>query len=623
MADRFTEQKKTLTAAVNILKKTHKCVIVRPTGFGKTWLLTELIKNYNKVLYLYPSAIIRDTVVHRYYGSMFNKNTETYVDEYGREYDQETVSTFMELNEIKNCDLMTYARLVRLTDEEIDSMDYDLVIFDEGHRIGGTLTKIAVEKLFAKLNETTDYIAATATPTRMDNFDFISHFFADNMVYPYTMFDAIKDGLIKKPYYCYATYDIETDLKEAAFAAGENIKDPEIKEILNSKLIEISNIYNMPSIIKDVCDKHAIETSYMKFIVFFASKKHMDDKLSDVVTWFKTAYPDHEINTIKISSHTTISAKNIEKLDTLVRKDNHIDIIACIDMMNMGYHPNKSDNCENELGLLTGIIMYRGTKSNTIFTQQLGRAFSTGSDYASIIFDIVDNLHRQAVYELRKNLVTRKSRQKLHSTGKRETNYMLGDDNTTIFLVHNDEKILSQYHMTKEGIIVDKNDQVSTMQYDRETKRIFDYGSVADTRKQTEFITPECLIATGHEATYRELLAKAVAEPMTQRCKYALELHFKSWCYQHGVKYPITKKSLKRLYSLDKADFYKEFCQILRKNEIKYPLDDIHALLAMGANDDEIPLNICAKARSVSVAQILDMMGVSVQDATSNNSQKG
>ena len=46
----FSEQARTLDDAKHMLKKYRKSVIIRPTGFGKTWLLTELIKDYDKVL---------------------------------------------------------------------------------------------------------------------------------------------------------------------------------------------------------------------------------------------------------------------------------------------------------------------------------------------------------------------------------------------------------------------------------------------------------------------------------------------------------------------------------------------------------------------------------------------
>lgn len=38
--------------AKRLLKKYKRCVIIRPTGFGKTGILTRFIKKYKRVIYL-------------------------------------------------------------------------------------------------------------------------------------------------------------------------------------------------------------------------------------------------------------------------------------------------------------------------------------------------------------------------------------------------------------------------------------------------------------------------------------------------------------------------------------------------------------------------------------------
>ena len=92
----FSEQNRTFKDVLANLKKYGKCAMVRPTGFGKTWILTELIKHYKKVLYLYPAAVIRDTVVNRYYDSMFDSDEMNYIDEEGLDIDPDTIDMFIE-----------------------------------------------------------------------------------------------------------------------------------------------------------------------------------------------------------------------------------------------------------------------------------------------------------------------------------------------------------------------------------------------------------------------------------------------------------------------------------------------------------------------------------------------
>lgn len=48
------------------LDKYGKCALVRCTGFGKTWMLTSILRQYKKVLYLYPADVIKSTVVDRH-----------------------------------------------------------------------------------------------------------------------------------------------------------------------------------------------------------------------------------------------------------------------------------------------------------------------------------------------------------------------------------------------------------------------------------------------------------------------------------------------------------------------------------------------------------------------------
>ena len=605
MANNFNEQAKTLNDIKAKLAKYHKGAIIRPTGFGKTWMLTELIKSYNKVLYLYPAEVIKDTVVNRYCDSLYDPVQQDYIDENGRVFDPETIDTAVamgDLTKIKDVTLMTYSKLIRLTDDDFANMNYDLILFDEVHRIGATRTSLAVHELFAA-NPKADFVGATATPTRMDNFDVISVFFSDIMTYSYTLLDAIQDGLIQEPNYCFATYDFETDLKEAALTAGEDLSDPIVTEVLNAKLIEMANIFNMENIIRDVCSQYATSTDYMKFISFFADQKHMKEKLDEVIEWFQQAFPNHTISVLKITSRNKTELENTGKLNQLVPQPNHIDIIACIDMLNMGYHV---DN-------LTGIVMYRGTKSNIIFAQQVGRALSAGNNNSAIIFDVVDNLHRKAIYDMKSSIVGKQTGSKKNTVKTVETLKPSATDPTKIVVVDdNGNEHPTQYTFQNNGVIVDMHGMTSTLVYDAVNNIIIDNGT--DDGKDINTLTKECLHAVGHMATLREFIAKTVAESLTQRCRYAVELHFRSWCNNHGIPYPISDSDMQRLYNVSKEDFYDYLCKVIAANNLAYPLQDAEALLNIGPNTDptDVPLKICAARRNVSISQILDELGLAV-----------
>lgn len=582
----FSEQRQTLDECARLLDKYKKCFLIRPTGFGKTWLMTELAKSCRKVLYLYPSQVIKDTVVDRYY-SLPDSDPDEPID-------PETMEAMKSMGTIPGCDLMTYAKLIRLDETDFQNMSYELVIFDEAHRMGGPKTKLACEKLFAGLDLDTKFIGATATPTRMDNFDVSSHFFSDRLCYPYTLHDAIKSGMIMKPNYCYATYDFAQDLENAAQEAGEDLRDPHVQETISVKAIELGKLYNLPTIIRETCDGYAARTDYMKFIIFFASKKHMQEKCPEVESWFREAYPDHEVVTLRITSASSEESANTDKLSLLSPVPGRIDLIACIDMLNMGYHVSDQ----------TGIMMYRGTESGTIFTQQLGRALSAGAGSSAIVFDIVDNLHRKAVYDL--YVKAPDGARKRRKVEPKLDNYWLDKDTGKVFAGDRENTVPTQY--TYDGKhFRDRHGNIATFRLDKDDN-IRNTSDAMSPDKDVNRITPECLNATGHEATYREILAKAMAEPLAHRCKYAIQMHFRTWCEYHNVEYPIQPAKLSEIYNLDIADFHKELLKIIRDGRINYPLHDAQKLLEIGKEGEDPPLAICCQATNVSLDALMDLL---------------
>ena len=587
-------RRRTYDDVVEKLQQYGKCIIIRPTGYGKTWLLTDLISQYKKVLYLYPAEVIAETVKNRY------------VALHGSDVDEETVESVNAFDKISNVTLMTYAKLIRLTKDDFEAMDYDCIITDEAHRIGGGKTKIAMSKLMYHCNKA-HFIGATATPNRTDSFDVVSMFFSDIMTFPYTLHDAIEDNVLKKPNYVYCTTDIETDLKEAALTAGEDLKNPQVVEVLQKKYVEMAKLFNMENILSTYCEKYVKDTSYMKFIVFFANKQQMTDKLNDVKSWFKDAFPNHKIESLEISSRSIKETQNVKKLESLKAKPNTITLIACIDMLNMGYHVNN----------LTGILMYRGTKSDIIYIQQLGRALSSGANDSALVFDVVDNLHRLAVYDIA-DVDGRKigvSKKKTNTSKKVKSSVWRAIDDVIVDIDGNP----APYEF-KDGKIFDLNGNETCLLVDEETGMVIDDVSGDVWYLNSNNLDESCvnrvdltcgMTMNGHTATYREFIAKAVAEPMSQRCRIAINIHFKQWCEANGIPYPISEKDLRAMEGMSKDAFRAYYSNVVKKHKLTYPLQDADKLVSYGdEGTNKAPLRICAKAKNVSIGAILDLLGV-------------
>ena len=496
-------REETILDLVNKLNKYGKCALIRCMGFGKTWLLAHMTKKYKKVLYLYPAEVVRTTVEHVVSLDYLEEKNENFVKAMLRSEDN-SVS-------FKNIKFMTYMKLIRLKESELkECSQYDLIIFDECHKIGAELTGFAVEKLF-KYCRNSKFIGSTATPNRKDAVDVVGKFFSNIVVEAYTLHDAIQDGIIKKPYYCYCTYDIETDLKQEALTAGQDINDIKVKEVLNAAFIELSKIYNMERIIRNVIKTYVKDYSYLKFIVFFSGFSQLDEKGKEVLNWFEKAFPKYNVNTLVISSRNNIETENVYKLDTLTYRPRCIDLIYCVDMLNMGYHVN----------YLTGVVMYRGTSSSIVYNQQLGRALSTGSDNASIVFDVVDNLHRKYVYELYEK--------KAYTLKKRTVDNKETDDFDKL------------YNNLTDNCTIDSIDSIDSI--DNFTEDKFHWWT------RCNIIEPEDLYAVEHEATYRELITKVIAEPIAVRAKIAAEKHFELWCESQNIPYPNSREAFEKIGS--------------------------------------------------------------------------
>lgn len=584
-------RKRTLDEARQQLHEKKRSVIVRPTGFGKTWLLVQLTMGYKKVLYLYPANVIAETVKERQEMLSENESIES-----------ETIETYDAFQDLKaevsgDIELMSYMMFSRLKRNDVAKLDYDLVICDEVHRIGGEKTKRNMWHMM-QTHPNTHFAGATATPNRSDGFDVVSVFFSDIMVSSYNLHDAIRDGVLQKPNYCYCTTDIEKDLENEAAAIGENVEHDDVRIVLNKAKIELATLFNMPSIIRRCCNNYVNDTSYMKFIAFFASFKQIDMKAGEVINWFKEAFPNHSIRTLYITSRNNEEKQNVERLSSLKSCSNTIDIIISIDMLNMGYHVND----------LTGILMYRGTQSDIIYAQQLGRVLTSGTDKAALVFDVVDNLHRQAVYDITDEYGNSKQK-----GNKKETIWMFKDGQ-----IIDDEGNQAPYEL-KDGIIYDMAGNKTELVIDEETGfLVYEMYKHDDSNKITEEYVNRIDLTDGvrlkgEMATYQDIIRKLVASPMAQRCRSAFYQYFKQYCDAQNIPYPITQKDLRYLNNcMDDKAFQVYLADLIAKNKLPYNFQDANFVRNMSAAfglDPEYGLDIFAYKKQVREDAILKMLG--------------
>lgn len=499
-------RQETYDEAVAGLNRYGKFCIIRPTGFGKTYILTEILKNYSEIIYMYPSIIIKNTVISAYYGQAeANKKHKG----------------------IPHVRFISYAKLIRMSDKDYDNLPKaDLIITDEAHKIGASGTSFAMFKLLHKQPDA-KLLGATASPERLDSVDEIAMFFDDIISSPYTLHNAFEDGILQKPHYVYCSYG-EDDILETERSTKLEIRkfhdtalETAAYELLKSRLIEISNLSRIDSIIRSTCQNYVSDSSCMRFIIFFASYEHLHSKEHTVADWFQKAYPDHRITTITVSGETHETYSNVHKIGNLPYAEKTISLIFTCDMLTMGYHVNT----------LTGIMFYRGTTSGNIYIQQLGRVLSSGCKIPGIVFDIVDNLHRQAFYQI------------------------LPSGNTEISMLTEEDRQFTEKSLkavrSQIKIYQKKAADASISEEDREIVKStinillrMEQGIISRSGAKhwlhgANTLFSKDLMATDHEATYRELIAKTVAEPKSQRCRLAVE----RWIAMGGKTEPRTRQA--------------------------------------------------------------------------------
>lgn len=412
----LAESKKTLDEALSKLDKFGKVFVCRPTGFGKTYMLIQIAKEYRnkypdkRVAYIYPLDIIPSEIKVKYGKNSDDKDV------------RDTVNN--------SIDFISYAALTRKANENGDDYwyneikdKYSIILLDEVHAAGSEGFRNVYDNIKSLIGSNgIRMLGVTATPDRMDDTDgnsVLESIFDNIQVYNYTLANCIIDGIINKlviATYKYDLKDVAEQLKgqmkdktkQKGIAFDEESFNVELSKMLKENGTEAEIIYKyLPLAGYDLTDQNQ---KYFKFIVFFNNISDVAARGPEVEQWFDRAFnhvakdklnlkkeftirshyltssdtENAEIDSIVKSSKNRFKYNNTKKLTDKELKDKYIvDLILTVNMTNMGYHDDD----------ITGIMMLRGTKSEIVYYQQLGRAISVTSEHSPLIYDFVNNVN--------------------------------------------------------------------------------------------------------------------------------------------------------------------------------------------------------------------------------------
>ena len=373
--------------------------IVHATGTGKSYLALNLAyHNQNKkVVYIVPSNGIIE-------------HLENIIKE----------SNLSKEKDFANVEFRTYQSLVNLSLKEMKNIDCDLLILDEFHHLGapiwGARTKTFIEthpsvKIFGMTaytirNRNTSYERDMANPET-------DELFSNKIVSKYDLCDAIIDGILPQNItYKTSVINLEEILKKLEDKTSSlGLEEENQKELEAAK----KRIAEAPSIAKIIKETIHSNSKLIYFCPPFSEKDVNDIETikKEAMEWFKQITAEENIVFYSTTSEMgTDGKKNREAFYQDVDLNGNdvsdkLRVMFAINQYNEGIHAPNVD----------GVIMGRGTSSDIVFFEQLGRALVVNRNNNPVIIDLAGNY--AYMNELENNI---KDRVKLQSNKTGRTN---------------------------------------------------------------------------------------------------------------------------------------------------------------------------------------------------------
>ncbi len=375
--------------ALELLETVGRAAVIHPTGTGKSFIAFKLCSDHPdvRICWLSPSEYIFRTQVENW---------------------QEAGGEILE-----NIQFFTYAKLMLMSQEEIEEIQPDYIVLDEFHRCGAKMWGLGVERLLEFYSGQTGYetsdvaleledteqnmkqnsvdmgclerrkrnvpvLGLSATNIRyLDNQrDMADELFEGNIASQMSLGEAIVRGILNPPKYVLSAYSYQKDLeklqKRVRTAKSKAVRDKG-EQYLEALRRTLENADGLDK----VFFKH-MEDRTGKYIVFCANVEHLYEMKKLVPDWFYKVDEHPHVYTAYADDPETSQAFAEFKADC----SEHLKLLFCVDMLNEGIHVED----------VSGVILLRPTVSPTIYKQQIGRALSANKKKKAVIFDIVLNI---------------------------------------------------------------------------------------------------------------------------------------------------------------------------------------------------------------------------------------
>ena len=340
-------------AALAMMKETGKAAVIHPTGTGKSYIGFRLAEDHpqSRVVWLSPSEYIFQTQLE----NICKDSPDT---------------------DFENITFLTYARLIRFSEEEIVQLNPQYIVLDEFHRCGAQQWGAGVERLL-KTFPNTMILGLSATNIRyLDNQrDMADELFDGNIASEITLGEAIVRGILPVPKYIETVYGYSNELEQYRKRV-ESISEKPIRDLSRKYWEALRRAVEKADGLDKIFMRFIKEKSG-KYLVFCSSAEHMHEMVDHVSEWFSGIDPSPHV----YIAYSEDPGTNKDFASFKSDDSDHLKLLFCIDMLNEGIHVDG----------ISGVILFRPTVSPIIYKQQIGRALTSGMGGKPLIFDVVNN----------------------------------------------------------------------------------------------------------------------------------------------------------------------------------------------------------------------------------------
>lgn len=334
--------------------------IMQATGTGKTYVALELAQEYmnEKIMYLVPSISIIEHI-------------ESIIEKYNLKD---------ELQHVKFC---TYQSLVNLSEEELASLDVSFLFIDEFHHIGAPIWGSRINYLIEshpriKVFGMSAYaVRDRGTVYEKDLTDPESdELFSGKIVSRFDLVDAMIEGILPKPNYKTAYTNLELMIKTLEKDLGRKRIRPDDVEMLLKIIKDAKRMLHESPSLPEIMQKNIKRNGKYIYFCPTSSIKGVNDIETikkEVLSWF-TPYLKEE--DICFYTSTNEMGREAKKNRDAFYHDKDLKGNSCKDKLRIMFAINQYNEGVHAPNL-DGVILGRGTSSDIVFFEQIGRALAS------------------------------------------------------------------------------------------------------------------------------------------------------------------------------------------------------------------------------------------------------